>query len=229
MQKCLGIITEGWQKWSEWSSCNASCGHGQKQRQRECSSNKYDSSLKACPGSDGQKQVEKQSCFMKRCPYCEDATICDDIFSDAAFDSCKQVVDVEKHLQKCRIEVCQSNNLKAPTQTQENYMQECASVGQPEIVCGLKEHLSISKHNCPINQAWSSCKPQCQALRSCTGINNCDDQVLIEGCFCKEGYVMSDGENCIRASSCETHWEEWSSCSVSCGSGTKIRHGYKDR
>ena len=226
MQKCLGIITEGWQTWSEWSACSASCGNGHKTRERECAFNEYESWANACPDYDRQK-VDEQKCYVKSCPYCQDAQICDNTFANAAFDPCKEIVDVEKYLHKCRSEVCQTGNSKAPVQVQTEFMKKCEMLGQPQIVCGLKEHLTSKE--CPKGQVWSSCKPQCQALKTCMGTETCDDKTLIEGCFCKEGYVLSDDKSCIKASTCEEHWEGWGSCSASCGTGTKVRNGYKDR
>ena len=53
-----------WSDWSHWTSCSTSCGTGLKQRQRNCTSMKQESSSKICEGVSFAQQL----CETRLCP-----------------------------------------------------------------------------------------------------------------------------------------------------------------
>ena len=160
---------------------------------------------------------------------CRAAAVCDTLFDHDVFKACKNRVDISPYIAECRTDYCHVQTDATLTDIQSAFMNDCI-VDEPNdpSVCKWKTVLGRSK--CPTNSVWSGCKPQCQAQKSCSGSGRlCSDAVLVEGCFCKSGFVLSDKGECVSPSQCGSHWENWRPCSVSCGGGTRTRTGYKER
>ena len=57
---CIWFIDiDTWSNWSQWSTCNVTCGHGQQTRSRTCQS---DSNYPGCPVSCEGSDIEEQDC-----------------------------------------------------------------------------------------------------------------------------------------------------------------------
>ena len=158
---------------------------------------------------------------------CSVASVCDSLFDHQVFEFCKKYIDTSSFITECKTDYCQVQTADTLTAIQEAFMEKC-STGYPTDngVCNWRS--AIGQNQCPPNSAWSGCKPQCQAQKTCKGSGRCSDAVRVEGCFCKAGFVLSDNGECISTTQCgPIHWESWRPCSVSCGGGTRTRYGYE--
>ncbi|KAK7084982.1 Hemicentin-1 [Halocaridina rubra] len=57
-------INGGWSSWSDWGSCTATCGGGQRRRFRSCDNPAPSQDGRACMGSD----TDTESCNTQKCP-----------------------------------------------------------------------------------------------------------------------------------------------------------------
>ena len=160
---------------------------------------------------------------------CRAAAVCDTLFDHDVFKACKNRVDISPYIAECRTDYCHVQTDATLTAIQSAFMNDCV-VDDPNDQSLCQWKIVLGKTKCPTNSVWSGCKPQCQAQKSCSGSGRlCSDAVLIEGCFCEAGFVLSNKGECVSPSQCGSHWENWRPCSVSCGGGTRTRTGYKER
>lgn len=174
---------------------------------------------------------------------CKENGICNDLFADPVFAKCLQVIDSVPFEAACKMDVCQADNENDRDNfikdIQSQFMRKCSEIMPGDgAVCTWKTTLASrtswkrlygSICGSRSDKVWFGCRPQCQALKTCRGERTCDDKVLLEGCFCQDGYVLSDSNSCIKPSYCPAHWEQWTSCSKTCGTGTRTRVGFKER
>ncbi|XP_060568737.1 A disintegrin and metalloproteinase with thrombospondin motifs adt-2-like [Ruditapes philippinarum] len=58
------LVDGGWSSWSQWSSCDVTCGNGLLLRQRTCNNPTPQNGGLDCPGN----KIEKKSCSLQLCP-----------------------------------------------------------------------------------------------------------------------------------------------------------------
>jgi hypothetical protein len=62
--KIYPAVDGGWSSWSQWSSCDVTCGNGLLLRQRTCNNPTPQNGGLDCPGH----KIEKKSCSLQLCP-----------------------------------------------------------------------------------------------------------------------------------------------------------------
>ncbi|XP_068757679.1 coadhesin-like [Montipora capricornis] len=61
---CIGVVDGSWSNWGFWSACSATCGPGQRQRQRTCTNPAPSNGGTNCTGPS----TETGNCLLRYCP-----------------------------------------------------------------------------------------------------------------------------------------------------------------
>ena len=133
---------------------------------------------------------------------CDVDEICESLFDNEIFKNCTSAVDPSSFIESCKIDYCLVNTDETLEQIFEAFMGKCKDVlPDDKGVCTWKNEIGLN--TCPSRTVWSGCKPQCQAYSSCDNEGlECSDTVLIEGCFCKDGFFLNKNNQCVAPRQC---------------------------
>ncbi|CAB4065357.1 unnamed protein product [Lepeophtheirus salmonis] len=221
IQRCNSESCPKWSEWTEWTPCSESCGGGTQTRVRDCVSRSACNSL-------GDSDKEKRECNVNACP------ILDIVVTKLVRDAVQR-------------EEC--NNIFCPSWTQWSEWSECSASCKPggrrnrKRKCssdqskdctgsGLISEPCNENKDCPSGWSewgqWSSCSASCgggSQLRK----RECLSPGGRYGPFLEsEGPCPGPSEITLfcNLDDCPTVWSEWtpwSSCSSTCGGGSKKR------
>ena len=142
---------------------------------------------------------------------CPENVICDGLFDKPLLSSCAEKIDTSVLIQACKVDYCQDKSKSRIEDIYAAFFHKCSAfLPTDEAVCTWREVLDFN--NCPENTIWSGCKRQCDAQKTCNDSTACKDNTLTEGCFCQEGYVLSETGLCIQETECKSQWSEWTEC-----------------
>ncbi|CAD5114007.1 DgyrCDS3170 [Dimorphilus gyrociliatus] len=137
-------------------------------------------------------------------------SICRVIKEGPVFAKCRQSVpNYELFYKDCLWDACGCN-------TGGDYECVCASIANFADECNRRAIPSKwrSQHLCPImctgNSEYRECGPSCP--QTCKNIGDekdkyCDHGPCVEGCYCKEGYILHNAK-CIPAADCSCYYKE---------------------
>lgn len=114
------------------------------------------------------------------------------------FKDCHTKVPPEKFFENCVYDMCftdgQATSLCYGLQA---YAESCINAG----ICIEWRNATLCPMSCPGGSIYKSCGTRCPS--TCLNISAVDScsSLPVEGCFCKEGYVLS-GDKCVPESSC---------------------------
>uniref|UniRef100_A0A8C3PPX7 Zonadhesin n=1 Tax=Calidris pygmaea TaxID=425635 RepID=A0A8C3PPX7_9CHAR len=114
------------------------------------------------------------------------------------FKDCHTKVPPEKFFENCVYDMCftdgQATSLCYALQA---YAESCINAG----ICIEWRNATLCPMSCPGGSIFKSCGTRCPS--TCLNISAVDScsSLPVEGCFCKEGYVLS-GDKCVPESSC---------------------------
>ncbi|NXY48780.1 ZAN protein, partial [Ceuthmochares aereus] len=114
------------------------------------------------------------------------------------FKDCHTKVPPENFFENCVYDMCftdgQSTSLCYGLQA---YAESCTNAG----ICIEWRSATLCPMSCPGGSIYKSCGTRCPS--TCLNISAADScsSLPVEGCFCKEGYVLS-GDNCVPESRC---------------------------
>ncbi|NXG04623.1 ZAN protein, partial [Sakesphorus luctuosus] len=114
------------------------------------------------------------------------------------FKDCHTKVPPENFFENCVYDICftggQATSLCYGLQA---YAESCVNAG----ICIEWRNATLCPMSCPGGSIYKSCGTRCPS--TCLNISATDScsSLPVEGCFCKEGYVLS-GDKCVPESSC---------------------------
>ncbi|NXX95018.1 ZAN protein, partial [Centropus bengalensis] len=114
------------------------------------------------------------------------------------FKDCHTKVPPENFFENCVYDMCftdgQATSLCYGLQA---YAESCTNAG----ICIEWRNVTLCPMSCPGGSIYKGCGTRCPS--TCLNISAVDtcSSLPVEGCFCKEGYVLS-GDNCVPESSC---------------------------
>ncbi|XP_078377620.1 SCO-spondin-like [Oculina patagonica] len=196
-------VDGSWSEWQEWNACTRSCGTGIQIRARTCDNPRPAHGGKQCPGASG----ETRSCNTQDCPV------------DGNWSGWKPWGPCTKSCGGGSQNSSRTCTNPPPT----NGGKECRGENERSRVCNTQP--------CPVDGKWSSwaewsiCTTSCgvgtqRRFRTCSnprpayGGQECNGS-RIETRNCNRGSCPVDGS--------WSNWEEWGSCSKSCGGGVQKR------
>lgn len=196
-------VDGNWTVWSDWSSCDASCGNGSKTRSRTCSD---PSPLFGgeCSGSSD----ETDDCNEKNCPI-------DGGWSDwSGWSFCDATCGNSTH-----------TNTRTCTQPAPS-PEGLPCIGQNQL-----EEICTTVTPCPVDGQWNTWSPWTSCSVTCgNGLENrtrqCNNPApQYEGSTCNETDL--EGRWCVNYP-CAINgnwsaWYHWEPCDVTCGNGTQVR------
>ncbi|XP_060585916.1 A disintegrin and metalloproteinase with thrombospondin motifs adt-1-like isoform X4 [Ruditapes philippinarum] len=192
-----------WAHWSNWTSCDVTCGKGTHQRSRSCTNPVPANNVPSCTGENTQTA----ECSNDNCPV-------DGRWAQwSSWTLCDVTCGNGKHL---RLRTCTN---PVPM----NKGSYCIGERLQSSEC--------SKENCPVNgqwahwSSWTSCDVTCgkgtrQRSRTCknpvpaNGGLECTG-ATIETDECSKDACPVDGQ--------WANWSSWTSCDVTCGNGRQLR------
>ncbi|NWR07181.1 ZAN protein, partial [Paradoxornis webbianus] len=133
------------------------------------------------------------------------------------FKDCHTKVPPQNFFENCVYDMCftggQATSLCYGLQA---YAESCVNAG----ICIEWRNATLCPMSCPGGSIYKSCGTRCPS--TCLNISAVDScsSLPVEGCFCKEGYVLS-GDKCVPESNCgcvdeKNHWFTHYSCTERC-------------
>ncbi|XP_019632279.1 PREDICTED: coadhesin-like, partial [Branchiostoma belcheri] len=200
---CLHVVNGGWSSWGGWSSCSVTCGSGSQSRSRTCTNPAPAFGGANCAG----QSRETRQCNAGSCPVNGGWS------SWGGWSSCSVT--------------CGSGS-QSRSRTCTN---PAPAYGGANCVGQSRETRQCNAGFCPVNGGWSSWG----GWSSCSV--TCGSGSQSRSRTCTNPAPAFGGANCVgpaqetrqcNAGSCPevsegTSWGGWSSCSVTCGSGSQSR------
>ncbi|NWS87254.1 ZAN protein, partial [Toxostoma redivivum] len=121
------------------------------------------------------------------------------------FKDCHSKVPPQNFFENCVYDMCftggQATSLCYGLQA---YAESCVNAG----ICIEWRNATLCPMSCPGGSIYKSCGTRCPS--TCLNISAVDScsSLPVEGCFCKEGYVLS-GDKCVPESNCGCLNENW--------------------
>ncbi|XP_013397757.1 SCO-spondin [Lingula anatina] len=187
-----------WGVWSEWSTCNVSCGGGQQSRVRDCIAGLHGGSN--CTGSN----IEYQDCNPHHCP------IDGKWRAWSAWTNCSGSCGTG---QRSRFRTC-----AGPYYGGRN----CTGDASQVEACNV--------HECPVDGIWKAWSNWTNCDVSCGGgtqnrTRECDGPYFLgEDCHGPTEEVRNCNTHECAVDGVWGNWTAWDTCSTSCGNGTQWRY-----
>ncbi|KAG3256039.1 hypothetical protein H1C71_039090 [Ictidomys tridecemlineatus] len=124
---------------------------------------------------------------------------------EGPFAACHESLDPHLFLENCIYDLCATGGDRISLcRALGAYAQACTELGISVGDWRSRVNCSMS---CPANSTYQPCAPPCPATcNSEASPANCSGRSCVEGCVCREGFVMSGGA-CVPASSCGCTYE----------------------
>ncbi|CAH1786157.1 unnamed protein product, partial [Owenia fusiformis] len=192
-----------WSKWSGWGDCSRTCGRGAQYRIRECENPAPANGGRACVGPG----KESRACISGNCPV-------DGSWSDwTAWEECSKTCGAGE---RSRFRKCDD----PPPQ-----------FGGSGCVGAALETVKCNVQSCPIDGGWG----EWGEWQHCS--ETCGDGTQERFRRCNKPRAQYGGRECTgreterqpcKIRDCSIHgswggWAQWSTCSLSCGGGTRTR------
>jgi len=193
-----------WSEWDEWGACSASCDGGQKMRQRQIKI------MGSCCGEACEElpSMEVVPCAQEACP-CEDCEW--GFWSEWGACTCTGLQERHRNM-KSHFHLCGKPCEGAKVETQ-----SC----QP-LCTAAPIHCEFTDWS-----EWTSCTVTCNGgeIKRSRAIKKNAKHIGGKPC---EGFIEEirpcATESCDDAIDCQlTDWDEWTTCTVSCGGGQQFR------
>ena len=244
IMKCNTDMCPRWWRWSGWSSCSHSCGKGSQSRSRKCVKNRRYVSNDECLG----EPTEKQACNSHACPAWSEWSNW-----TKWSQSCGQMWRYKSrdcHYKNMKSSRCNGSKTKTERTFIEcpdwnawsswtpcskscgsglqSKNRTCYQKGVTVESAACYGDASLSKdcnvHHCPVWLNWSlwtgwsqSCGNMTRTqTRTCLYKNN-----YVDDTYCS-GPSINSAKRFIKCPFWN-NWESWNPCSVSCGTGQKLR------
>ncbi|CAE7381014.1 thsd7aa [Symbiodinium sp. CCMP2456] len=206
-----------WGEWGEWSGCSCSCGGGTKRRSR---------AIEMSPQNGGAPCQAKDKEVIAVCNTMECDTTCEDGYWGAWMDwtQCSATCSSSYRSRRRSLEVLPNSCGSVPTGLREQF----------ELCDDL--HDCKSDKDCSLSTwgEWSECSCSCNGVRErnrhiteyARGRGRpCEDMQLkvIEQCNPLEGAQPPEACEVEQRDCSLRQWEEWSTCSATCGPGQQTR------
>ncbi|KAL4231142.1 Thrombospondin type 1 repeat-containing protein [Mactra antiquata] len=204
--QCLVAVDGGFTDWSTWTACSVTCGTGTKDRSRSCDNPAPQNGGLDCSGDTD----ETTTCDEGACPV-------DGGFTDwSTWTSCSVTcgTGTKDRSRSCDNPAPQNGGLDCSGDTDE-------TIACDEIACPIDGGYSDWTQ-------WGPCSVTCG-----TGVSfrerSCDNPVPQNGGASCVG-DDTESQSCDSGTVCQgpvdggfTAWSSWTTCSVTCGTGTKDR------
>ena len=180
-------------------------------------------------GDPGPDADEDLSCDDKIKDQVEEE--CTTMFTGSWLKECTDVVDPSQTIQDCFLDYCADKTEETKIGIMQKFIDDCSEKLEEDhkILCQWPVLSGLVEPTCGTNEVWKGCANPCSDITDCDGAASCTGKEKKKPlCVCKPGFVMSDGE-CIKTEDCPagdddfTNWSDWTSCTKSCGRGTKLR------
>ena len=184
-----------WTGWSDWSTCPVTCGTGSQSRHRNCTDFE-------CGGYCDGPESETQLCNTDCCPV------------NGSWTEWEEWTD-------CSV-VCGGGT--------QNRSRNCHGYSCGGYCEGLDyESQSCNTECCPVNGTWSDWSDWSECPVTCgTGVQyrnrNCTNFTCGGYCTGPETESQLCNTNCCPGNGTWTGWSDWSTCPVTCGTGSQSRH-----
>ncbi|XP_062405926.1 mucin-5AC-like [Sardina pilchardus] len=138
-------------------------------------------------------------------PTCKDMTsVCEQLLSSPAFESCKVVVNVDSFVKACARDLClcaNSSDSFCLCGTISEYSRQCIHAGGNPGEWRTEQFCSKS---CPSNMVHQECGSPCVDTCSNPDRGQVCEEHCMDGCFCPPGTVFDDvtGMGCISSTKC---------------------------
>ncbi|XP_074075051.1 IgGFc-binding protein [Macrotis lagotis] len=124
---------------------------------------------------------------------------------EGLFASCHDVLDPQAFLKDCVYDLCATNGDRPSLcRALDSYATACREQG---VSIGDWRTPSSCPMTCPPNSVYSPCGSACPlSCFQASGPSDCDSRPCVEGCVCKQGYLLS-GDKCVLASDCGCQYQ----------------------
>ncbi|NXU50379.1 HMCN1 protein, partial [Turnix velox] len=193
----------GFSAWLEWRACSVTCGQGVQQRVRQCNSPQPANGGRSCEGPD----TDVRSCHNKPCPV-------DGNWSEWGL------------WEECSKSCGQGNRTRTRTCSNpaaQHGGKPCNGSAVESVICHIRP--------CPVDGEWSSWMPWGPCSETCgkgtqTRLRLCNNPPPAhQGSYCQgpEAQMQVCNKRRCPVDGKWAAWSSWSTCSVSCGGGSRQR------